>query len=52
MVGMVDLRDGLVVMSVTLLPPQGHWLHWFMRVEGAEAGNKVKKAVGTTETAL
>lgn len=48
----MDLRDGLVVMSVALLPPQGHWLHWFMRVGGAEAENKAKKAVCTTETTL
>lgn len=52
MVRMVDLRDGLVVMSVALLPPQGHWLHWFIKVEGAEAANKAKKAVCTIETAL
>lgn len=33
--------------SVVLLLPRDPWLHWSIRVEEAEVGNRAQRAVGT-----
>lgn len=38
--------------GVSLHLPHEHWLHFSMKVQGAEVGSRARKAVGTTDPAL